>query len=90
MLKKELLIASAINKSPDILILDEPFEGLDPKSIETLEAVLKRHLPNSLIIVVDNRAHDNDYNFYDEVLGFSDKTIVTRNRGLKYFKKLFA
>ena len=40
-MKQKLVIISALIHSPKVLILDEPFVGLDPKSIFTLKTIMK-------------------------------------------------
>ena len=78
--KKKVLIVSAIIKHPDILILDEVFNGLDEDSIITVQQMLRQHLPNALVLVVDHHAQNNNYNdFYDNKLSFIDKTIVLQD-----------
>lgn len=76
--KKKILILSAIVKKPDILILDEIFNGLDQDSIKNVQKVLKKYLPNSLILVVDHHAKDNNFNFYDSEIHFVDKRLIAR------------
>lgn len=77
--KKKVIMVSAIIKRPDILILDEIFDGLDSKSIIALQQVLKKYLPNALILVVDHHAQDNNYDaFYDSELHFLNKNIDVR------------
>lgn len=76
--KKRFAIISALLKTPDILILDESFAGLDTESILIIQGMLKR-LPNTLILVVDHQARCNNYNsFYDKELHVAAGTIVTR------------
>jgi ABC-type uncharacterized transport system fused permease/ATPase subunit len=77
--KKKILIASAIIKNPDILLLDEVFAGLDSESIILIQQMLKKYLPHALILVVDHHAQDNNNDFfYDGELHFSSasKRIV--------------
>jgi len=86
--KKKILIVSAIIKNPDILILDEIFNGLDPKSIIIVQQMLKKHLPNALILVVDHHAQDNNYDvFYNKELNFYNKSIVLRDISSKVLQE---
>ncbi|MEI8054942.1 MAG: ATP-binding cassette domain-containing protein [bacterium] len=74
--KKKIAIVSAIIKKPDILILDEIFNGLDSKSVMAAQQMLKKYLPNTLMLSVDHHAHDNNYNFfYNGELHFFNKGI---------------
>jgi ABC-type multidrug transport system ATPase subunit len=78
--KKKVLLVSAFIKKPDILILDEVFAGLDANSIIVVQQMLKKHLPDALILVVDHHAQDNNHEaFYDKELNFSDKGIVLQD-----------
>ncbi len=73
--KKKVAVVSAILKEPDILILDEAFDGLDQMSTIIMQRVLKKYLPNSLILVVDHHALNNNYDFYDKELRFVDRKL---------------
>lgn len=74
--KKKIMLVSALIKNPNILILDETFDSLGSSTI-VVQQMLKKHLPNALILVVDHYAQSNNYNhFYDKELNFSNKSIV--------------
>lgn len=49
-MKQKLGIAISLLKDPDILILDEPTNGLDPKSISELRSTLKSFKDKTIII----------------------------------------
>lgn len=40
-MKQKLVIISALVHSPEVMILDEPFVGLDPKAAHTVKGILK-------------------------------------------------
>ncbi len=74
---KKITIILAIIKKPDILILDEIFNGLDKGSVIKIQRMLKKYLPNTLILVVDHHAQNNNYNnFYEEELHFYSGEII--------------
>lgn len=86
--KKKIMIVSAIIKKPDILILDEIFNGLDLQSIKIVQQMLKKYLPNTLMLIVDHHAVDNNYGgFYDNELHFGDKDIVFQEIEARDFLK---
>ena len=70
--KRRVAIAGIIASEPDILILDEPTAGLDPKGKkEILELIEAYHKTGKTVIVV---THDMDI-----VLEYSQKVIVLNN-----------
>jgi ABC-type multidrug transport system ATPase subunit len=65
--KKKIGIIRAIIAKPDILIADEIFVGLDPKSIFSVQKLFKKYLPNTKLLIVDHYAKNNNYDsFYEE------------------------
>jgi len=56
-MKQKLRIAQALMEKPEILILDEPFNGLDRKSIEHLQIILKEAQANGTTILLTT--HDD-------------------------------
>ena len=55
--------------------MDEIFTGLDPKSLVKAQTILKKHLPDTTMIVVDHHAKEhNDHGFYDSRIHFEDQT----------------
>jgi ABC-type multidrug transport system ATPase subunit len=74
---KKIAIIQAILYQPNILIMDETFAGLDKKSIILVEQALKEYLPNSMILVVDHHAEDNNYNqFYEYKVQFENGLVM--------------
>lgn len=85
--KKKVMIVSALIKKPDILILDEIFNELDPESKITTQKMLRKYLPNALILVVDHYAQNNNYDsFYDYELNLANKSISLK--GVKIQQQL--
>lgn len=52
---RKLLLIRALSIKPDLLVLDEPFEGLDKESVTHLNNLLTELVPTTQIIMVLNR-----------------------------------
>lgn len=73
--KKKIGIVRAIITQPDVLLADEIFVGLDPKSIYLVQKLLSEYLPNTKIIVIDHYADNNNYDgFYERCIEFTGQT----------------
>jgi len=74
--KKKVGIIKAVLGTPEILILDEIFVGLDPFSLYQTQKALKKYLPNTKIIVVDHYAQYNNFEgFYDYCINIFPKVV---------------
>jgi ABC-2 type transport system ATP-binding protein len=51
-------IAAALVHDPEVLILDEPFSGLDPISIETVGTILREQADNGVAVVFSSHQLD--------------------------------
>ena len=51
-MKKRLYLASALLKESNILLLDEPFSGIDPISIKIIESIIKQLAVNGTSILI--------------------------------------
>ncbi|MGA5701283.1 ABC transporter ATP-binding protein [Peterkaempfera bronchialis] len=50
-MRKKIGLAAALLHNPDVLFLDEPFEGVDPVSAQTIRGVLKRYAETGSTVV---------------------------------------
>ncbi|MFB7613769.1 ABC transporter ATP-binding protein [Kitasatospora sp. NPDC056181] len=50
-MRKKIGLAAALLHNPDVLFLDEPFEGVDPVSAQTIRGVLKRYAAAGCTVV---------------------------------------
>ena len=71
--KRRVAIASVLSMSPDILVMDEPSAGLDPKARKKLIGLLKSFKHSKIIAT-----HD-----LDMVLDLCERTIVIHNGLIK-------
>jgi ABC-2 type transport system ATP-binding protein len=72
------LIIAFINIKRKIIILDEPYLGLDPIGIKTLnEKLLKLKDEDYLIIVSNHQLHESE-KIFDEVIFLTDSGIIVK------------
>ncbi len=76
-MKQRLAIASALLNDPEILILDEPTNGLDPKGIHEIRSIIKNIANNGTTILFASH-------LLDEVEKICNHVIVIRN-GVKIY-----
>jgi ABC-2 type transport system ATP-binding protein len=61
-------LAASLVHSPDLLVLDEPFSGLDPLGVESLEQVLRREAERGAAIVFSSHQLDVVQSMCDDVV----------------------
>ncbi len=76
-MKQRLAIASALLNNPEILILDEPTNGLDPQGIHEIRRIIKRIASNGTTILLASH-------LLDEVEKVCSHVVVIRN-GIKLY-----
>ena len=75
--KQKIKIISAIMQEPDVLILDEAFNGLDKKSIDLIQAIIIEQLPNILVISIDHSSiENNSTGFYTDSLTVAEGELI--------------
>jgi cobalt/nickel transport system ATP-binding protein len=79
--KKRVAIASVLSHNPDVLVLDEPMNGLDPKTKRFLRELLMK-LNNSGKTIICS-THDFEYveGIFRRALVFSKENTVIRDDG---------
>ncbi len=77
-MKQRLAIASALLNDPEILILDEPTNGLDPQGIHEIREIIKNISANGTTILLASH-------LLDEVEKVCSHVVVIRN-GLKLYE----
>lgn len=57
-MKQKLGIVAAIMENPDMIILDEPINALDEKSVESVKSILLQHKNRGALIIIS--CHDRE------------------------------
>lgn len=85
-MKQKLGIAISLLKDPDILILDEPTNGLDPKSISELRSTLKSFEDKTIII--SSHLISEIEKLSSDILFINKKTVsrITNDKVKREFK----
>ncbi len=71
-MKQRLAIASALLNNPEMLILDEPTNGLDPKGIHEIRKIIKHIADKGTTIILASH-------LLDEVEKVCDRVIILQN-----------
>lgn len=83
-MRKKLAFCAAVLHAPDILILDEPFSGLDPLVANQMIAFIKRYQNNERAVFISS----HDLNYIEKVgthIGVLDKGKLLLNSTLQEF-----
>lgn len=79
-IKQKLAIAQAIMEDPSILILDEPFNGIEEKSVEKITKFLKEEAKNGKTIIFSTHIKEDLENLADIIYKIDNGTIY-ENQG---------
>ena len=78
-MKQKIGIIQALMENPDILILDEPFNALDEKSVLLLRKLLCQRRDEGKLIIVTSHHKDDIEAICDEVIVMQDGTLKKPN-----------
>lgn len=78
-MKQKIGVIQALMENPDILILDEPFNALDEKSVLLLRKLLCQRRDEGKLIIVTSHHKDDIEAICDEVIVMQDETLKKPN-----------
>ncbi|WP_353894273.1 energy-coupling factor ABC transporter ATP-binding protein [Proteinivorax hydrogeniformans] len=86
--KKKVVLAGALVMNPSLLILDEPFTGLDPQSKQNLIEIIN-HFNEKHNTTVLTTTHDVEtvFSISDYVYIFSDSGVIAEGKPLEVFSQ---
>ena len=74
-MKQKLGIAQAIMENPDILVLDEPFNGIEDESIDKIRKKLLEYKNNGKLIIIASHIKEDMDVLADHIYEVKDKSI---------------
>ncbi len=79
-MKKKVSLAAAIIHNPQLLILDEPLEGIDPISVKRIKDILKLMVQNGAAILITSHVLDTIEKICDEIAIINKGEIIFRSK----------
>lgn len=77
-MKQRLLLAISLVNNPEIILLDEPFNGLDPSSQIELRILLRKISESGTLVILSTHFLGEISQLTDKLLFLKDKKIVKR------------
>ncbi|MDD2391783.1 MAG: ATP-binding cassette domain-containing protein [Bacilli bacterium] len=78
--KQKLGIVQVLMEDPDIMIFDEPFNGIENKTAESLRKLLLKLKKQGKLIIIASHIKEDIYNLADEIYEFDDGYITKQKR----------
>jgi ABC-2 type transport system ATP-binding protein len=79
-MKKKLAICAAIIHKPSIVIMDEPFESIDPISIEKINKTLQRLAQTGTVVIVTSQILSHVEKLCSEILIINHGSKISQNK----------
>lgn len=74
--QQRVQIAAALVHGPEVLVLDEPFSGLDPHAVDVVLTVLTEHAAAGAIVLFSSHQLDVVERLCDDIVIISDGRVV--------------
>ena len=71
-MRQKLSIAQALMENPKVIILDEPFNGIDRESVKKIQEELLRRRKDGTLIIITTHIHEDIDELCDKVLYLED------------------
>lgn len=84
-MKQKLNIAQVLMEEPDIMIFDEPFNGVDIKSVKKIKELILNNKKNKIILITSHIKEDID--LADEIYLFDDGNLIGIDNMEKYLNE---
>ena len=82
-MKQKLGIAQTIMEDSDLIILDEPFNGLDDNSAKEMRTLIKKLKNNNKIIIIATHIKEDINSLIDELYRLDDGKLVYEKKNKK-------
>ena len=79
-MKQKLSLAQAFMENPNIILLDEPFNGIERQSVVKIKDYLKKMRNNDKLIIITTHISDDIENFADKVLYLEDGSFYEKSK----------
>lgn len=79
-MKQKLGIAQVLMENPDIIILDEPFNGIEEKSVEKISDILKEEKKQGKLIIISTHIKEDLNNLSDKIYYFDNGQAHLNNQ----------
>lgn len=86
--QQKFFISQAIINDPDILILDEPFGGLDPVNAQSLKDIIRDYIKKDKIVIFSSHQMSHVEEFCDDVTFIKDGKIILSDNLNKLKKEM--
>ena len=78
-MKQKLGIAQVLMENPDIIILDEPFNGIEAESVKKISDILKEEKEKGKLIIVSTHIKEDLENLSDYIYYFDNGEIINES-----------
>ena len=78
-MKQKLGIAQAIMENPQVIILDEPFNGIDEKSVKKIRDLLLKMKEQDKLIIITSHIKEDIKSIADETYKFEEGKLKKYN-----------